>query len=125
MLLKIRQSRNYAPSTSLVPKIQRVVPQSEPERFEQTDDANFFAFGQQPSEDRVASIKSDADRHRLAMPQRMTRERLELVCRPVPVVERPGRPHLERIAAVGDLMHMERGAAPNRGVDLVRVEHGE
>jgi hypothetical protein len=48
-----------------------------------------------------------------AVSQRMTRQRLGL-CATSACSRAAGPAHLERIAAVGNLMHMERGAAEQR-----------
>ena len=45
---------------------------------------------------RIARVERHADRHRLAVPQLVGRQRLELVRGPVPIVERPAAAALER-----------------------------
>ena len=59
----------------------------------------------------VGRVQRDADRDRLAVPQLVVGEPLELVRRPVPEVQRPLRAELERVAAGGDVVQVQLGAA--------------
>ena len=84
--------------------------------------AKVVAFLEQARQHRVAGVKRDADRDRLAVPQHVAGESLELVGRPVTIVERPGRSGFERIAAVRDLVHVQLGALPHQRVEGVGLK---
>ena len=60
---------------------------------------------------RVGNIQRQPDGDRLAVVQNMASHLFQLVRGPVAEVERPGRPHLERVAACADVLDVQCGAA--------------
>ena len=52
----------------------------------------------------VNHVQRNADRNRLAVPDSVLGELLQLVCRPVSKIERTRRAKLERIARGGDVV---------------------
>ena len=122
VLLEVGEPADHAAAIPLVLQVQRIVPKRESETREQPKHAKVVAFLEQAGQHRIAGVKRDADRDRLAVPQHVAGKSLELVRRPVAIVERPGRPGLERIAAVRDLVHVQLGAPPHHRVEGVGLK---
>ena len=59
----------------------------------------------------VNHVQRDADRNRFAVPDSELGELLQLVCRPVPEIERTRRAKLEWVAGGGDVVDVQFGAA--------------
>src|SRR5919197_3448675 len=119
MLLEIGDPHNDAPVPTRVPEVERIVPEREPERLQQPDNAEVFTLRQQAGEHRIPRVKRNADRHRLAMAQGVARERLELVGRPVTEVQGARGAAFEGVAATRDLAHMEICAAQHQRLERV------
>ena len=71
--------------------------------------------GQAVDQRRVHGIHRHPDRHRFAVPQLEPAHALQLVGRPMPEVQRAGFEHLERIAALGDVLQVQQGRAADEG----------
>ena len=87
------------------------MPDRQLDGLEQRDDPPPVGVRQAAGQVAVRGVERDADRDRLAVAQLVVRELLELVRRPVPEVERPRRAELERVAAGGDVVQVQLGAA--------------
>jgi len=73
-------------------------------------------FRQHAALGRVTAVDREPNRDGLAVTQLVAGERLELVCGPMPVVERLGGAVLEWIAALGDVLHVQLGRAAHEHV---------
>src|SRR4051812_33121081 len=107
MLLEIVQAFQEREPAGAVPFQERVGPEVETERLEEQTDALVLTARQETGQDRVAGVEDDADRDGLAVGQGVSGQGLQLVGRPVTVVERAARPGLEGIAALGNLLYVE------------------
>src|ERR1700752_930217 len=102
MLLKIGKPADDPAAPLFILEVKRSIPKRKPEAREQPQHAKLLTFPEQSGQNRIARIKRDADRDRLPVAQRVARQSLKLVGRPVTIIERPGRSGLERITAVRD-----------------------
>ena len=80
-------------------------------RPREVDDAPPVRVRKQADQMSVRRSQREADRDRFAVPQLVVGELLELVRRPVAEVERPRGAELERVAAGGDVLQVQLGAA--------------
>jgi hypothetical protein len=90
-ILQTLEDRPLAPGAGLG---ERRMPEPKSQVLEQRADALLAARRQMPGEHRVARIERHADRHRLAVAHVVAREALQLVRRPVSVIEGARAAHL-------------------------------
>ena len=64
-------------------------------------------------ERRVDGVDRDSDRHRFSMTDAEPGHRFQTMGRPMPEVQRPGFPRLERIAAARDVVQMQLSRTPD------------
>src|SRR5690606_30025481 len=102
VLAKLLQAPQHGTPALAVDDVEGGVPDRQPQPLQQRDHPLERILPEPPLQRRVASIHRDPDRHRLAVPQRVLAERLQLVRRPVTEVQRARAAGLERIAAGRD-----------------------
>src|SRR4029453_8751721 len=112
MLAEFLDAVENQEAAAIVARFHRGVPQMEAEPFEQRMNALIRSGRQHAGLYGVARVEHDADRHGLAMAQLVPRECLELVGRPMAVIERTAAAPFEGIAAMGDLAHVQLRATP-------------
>ncbi|MEI2678835.1 MAG: hypothetical protein V9G29_13785 [Burkholderiaceae bacterium] len=96
-----------------IARLQRRVPEVEAEALEQRVHPAFGTGRKHADLYRIAGVERQTDGNRLAVSQLVSSQGLQLVCGPMPVVQRAGAPRLERISAMSDLPHVQFRAAPD------------
>jgi hypothetical protein len=102
-------------------RLQRGVMQGQSQASEQPGDAFEVGGREQPGTLGVARVEQHADGHRFPVPQLVPAQDLELVRRPVAVVERARAAHLERIAPARDVFQVQGRAAADQGRERLRL----
>src|SRR5262249_27404698 len=92
----------------------------ESQPLEHGENTIFLSRSEHADLHRVAAVQRDTDGHRLSVPQLMRSERLELVRRPVAVIQWPRTPSLKRVSTMGDLTHVQLRTAADHARHGVR-----
>jgi len=111
VLAELLQSDQDLQFSLAVSSAQQVGPDRQPAPGQGVDDSQELRLGNQRALHRAVGVQRDADRHRLAVAHRPAAHDLQPVGRPVTEVQRTGRAELERIAAGGNVLQVQQGAA--------------
>lgn len=111
--------------TPPIPLFEDRMPEGKTEAPEQAGDSAVVRVGQVSGEDRVAGVEGDTDGHRFAVPQIVAAQHLQFMSRPMAEVEGPGIAVFEGIAALNDMLQMQKGAVADQAVQRPGFEAGE
>src|SRR6185295_10315173 len=99
--------------------------QGKSDRGQKADHALPFILRQKSRQIRVSGVESDTDSDGFTVPQLVLGELLQLVRRPVAVIERSGGAELERIAALRNMLNVEIGAPIDQLLHAGHVASGQ
>src|SRR5262245_2561752 len=101
------------------------MPEIEAEQLEQGRDTIVQSGPQQADKDRVARVERNADGNGLTVTHMIAGQRFQLMRRPMPEIQWSRAAALERISGMGDLAHVQLGAAADHGGHGARLKQGE